>query len=171
MKITVSKTKVEVAWLWPIFFRAFNVWFDGFVGKLILKLTMALVSEFCCILGMGIAFWGWGRSRIRMDSNAGRLMGFSLIFRQFEVRSLESATAAILMMVKESFTIIMTSFHHFTIIAVAHLLLSSSSQLSHFPPENKWFFFENWWFWFKEDLRCDCTTYTCKLGLDIESVC
>ena len=101
---------------------------------------MALVSEFCCILGMGIAFWGWGRSRIRMDSNAGRLMGFSLIFRQFEVRSLESATAAILMMVKESFTIIMTSFHHFTIIAVAHLLLSSSSQLSHFPPENKWFF-------------------------------
>ena len=96
---------------------------------------MALVSEFCCILGMGIAFWGWGRSRIRMDSNAGRLMGFSLIFRQFEVRSLESATAAILMMVKESFTIIMTSFHHFTIIAVAHLLLSSSSQLSHFAPE------------------------------------
>ena len=99
---------------------------------------MALVSEFSSLIfGMGIALFK-GKTVIRMNnSNACWCLNFSRIFRQFEVRSLESATAAILMMVKESFTIIMTSFHHFTIIAVAHLLLSSSSQLSHFPPENK----------------------------------
>ena len=86
---------------------------------------MALVSEFCCILGMGIAFWGWGRRRSNIDSNAGRLIAFSLIFRQFEVRSLESA---ILMMAKESFTILMAAFHehhHF------HLF----TQVDRFPPE------------------------------------